>query len=476
MTAPRPWTDPAFLAAAAAGWRDRWSGREVFRVAAGPGWVRVHLAGDERPALLLSSIPGALLCLAHEGPFDRALVKALEHAPQHALGTHLKEARLTGCAMLPRDRVAAFRFATPGGDRVLLHRMFGARGNTVLLDDGANLLWSVHRPPHAALAALPADEVWTAVKAGTEDAVSGPALDRLVAVCLQREAAALAGRVRTRLKAAERLVANLERDLDNSEKGDLFRRRGEALAAHLHELSQGADEVTVDDPRSGEPLAIPLDPALPPAGNMERWFRRARKAEKGREIVKERCDAARADLAVLKEAELELQARVDADGPALEKLAALQSWRAANPDLAAPAPRSRPGRHGPEEPARPFRRYLIDDRWEAWVGRSNQENDELTHRASHVKDIWLHAQGVSGSHVILRTAGHPEQVPPNVLAKAAALAALNSKARHSGLVPVIWTERRYVRKPRKAAPGTAVCLQEKSLFVEPGIGPGVVPV
>jgi predicted ribosome quality control (RQC) complex YloA/Tae2 family protein len=64
-------------------------------------------------------------------------------------------------------------------------------------------------------------------------------------------------------------------------------------------------------------------------------------------------------------------------------------------------------------------------------------------------------------------------VPRTVLEKAAALAALHSKARHSGLVPVVWTERRYVRKPRKAAPGTAVCLREKSLFVEPGVAPGV---
>jgi len=93
-----------------------------------------------------------------------------------------------------------------------------------------------------------------------------------------------------------------------------------------------------------------------------------------------------------------------------------------------------------------------------------------------VKDIWLHAQGVSGSHVILRTAGKPEQMPAKVVAKAAALAALHSKAKHAGLVPVIWTERRYVRKPRKALPGIAVCLQEKNLFVEPGIGPDVVAI
>jgi predicted ribosome quality control (RQC) complex YloA/Tae2 family protein len=118
----------------------------------------------------------------------------------------------------------------------------------------------------------------------------------------------------------------------------------------------------------------------------------------------------------------------------------------------------------------------VDDRWEVWVGRNNKENDELTHRASHSKDIWLHAQGVPGSHVILRTAGKPEQVPRTVLEKAAALAAQNSRARHSELVPVIFTEKRYVRKPRKALPGTAVCLREKSLFVAPGLAPGVVSI
>ena len=46
--------------------------------------------------------------------------------------------------------------------------------------------------------------------------------------------------------------------------------------------------------------------------------------------------------------------------------------------------------------------------------------------------------------------------------------------RASVRVPVVWTERRYVRKPRKAAPGIAVCLREQSIFVEPGVGAGVV--
>ncbi|MBE0565013.1 MAG: DUF814 domain-containing protein, partial [Krumholzibacteria bacterium] len=152
----------------------------------------------------------------------------------------------------------------------------------------------------------------------------------------------------------------------------------------------------------------------------------------------------------------------------------VQAWRHTGADL---VPDARPvgSPLAPEEPARPFRRYLIDGRWPVWVGRSNQENDELTHRASHPRDLWLHAQGVAGSHVILRTDGQPEQVPRAVIEKAAALAALHSKAKHAGLVPVLWTERRYVRKPRKSPPGLATTLRAQSVFARPGVAPGVEP-
>jgi predicted ribosome quality control (RQC) complex YloA/Tae2 family protein len=110
-----------------------------------------------------------------------------------------------------------------------------------------------------------------------------------------------------------------------------------------------------------------------------------------------------------------------------------------------------------------------------WVGRSSRENDELTHRAAHSRDLWLHAHGAAGSHVIVRTRGRPDLVPPAVVEKAASLAAFHSKARNSSLVPVVWTEKRFVRKPRKSPPGLAVCLQDRTVMVEPGLAAGVEP-
>ena len=243
-------------------------------------------------------------------------------------------------------------------------------------------------------------------------------------------------------------------------------------------MKQGESGLETADLRDGHPLSIELNPALSPSANMENWFRRARKAEKGRDIILARLEEALTHADQFALATQRLEEIASSNCQELECLAALLDWHTAHAALlpATGAASSRRTGHAPEEPSRPFRRYQVDEKFEVWVGRNNKENDQLTHRASHSKDIWFHAQGVAGSHVILRTQGKPESIPKAVIEKAASLAALNSKAKHSSLVPVIYTERRYVRKPRKSPPGMATCLREKSIFVEPGILPGVRPI
>jgi hypothetical protein len=473
------WSDSLVLASQLAGWRQRWAGRALFRVTVGQGWVRLGLEGESRPAIFLSSVPEASLVFAQEGQLPGPVGAALPATRNHPLTRLMDAAVFSSCGMFPGDKVAAFRMTRPGGGFVyLIHQLFGAKGNTVLLDDKATLLWARHRPPHALLAAVPPDEVWS--HGEPDDApndLSVPALEHLTARLLHTTARETRTRLDRLLKSARRLATNLTRDFDSAEKGELYRRKAEALAAHLHELTQGTPSVEVEDPRDGRILKIDLDPALSPAANMDRWFRRARKADKGRDIIADRLADAMTAKETIETATIEFQEIIEVSAPPVDRLARLQEWRKDHADLLPEKKRPSPaGRYGPEEPARPFRRYLVDERWEVWVGRNNKENDELTHRSAHSRDIWLHAQGVPGSHVILRTGGKPEQVPRSVLEKAAGLAALNSRARHSGLVPVIHTQQRYVRKPRKAPAGTAVCLREKSLFVTPGVAPGVVSI
>lgn len=489
--------DAAALAGRLARWRLQYEGRPLFRAAAGPRWVRLHLAGDERFCLLLATGPGPALLCGLQGRLPAALADAMPVDRDHPLPALLAGAALTGLAALPGERVACLRLdRTDGSPMHLLHQLFGSPGNTVLLDGGGRCLWAARRPPHPLLSVVPDRATYRGGAAGGaagaphEPAAAagderGPAADEEAG--LDQLAGALAAELRARaaaglarnLRAAERLGERRAAELAAAGSGDEHRRRAEALAACLHTVRQGQARCEVADLRDGAPLVIELDPALTPAANLDALFHRARKAERGREVMaaglagaRARCEALRQSLAAL--------SALPEEGAGLERLAATQAWlsaQAGGDEEAGPGGAPAPGRarRGDDEPSRPFRRYLVDGRWEVWVGRSSRENDELTHGAAHARDLWFHAHGAAGSHVILRTRGRPELVPRAVVEKAAALAAMHSKARHASLAPVVWTERRYVRKPRKAPPGQAVTLQAHTLMVEPGIAEGVEP-
>ena len=115
-------------------------------------------------------------------------------------------------------------------------------------------------------------------------------------------------------------------------------------------------------------------------------------------------------------------------------------------------------------PTRP-RHFYSRDGYLILVGRSSRQNDHLTNRMANPDDIWMHAKGVSGSHVIIRTGG--KEVPPTTLLDGAMLAAYYSAARSSSNVAVDYVQRRHVRKPAGAPPGMVIYDHHKTLFPSP---------
>ena len=101
------------------------------------------------------------------------------------------------------------------------------------------------------------------------------------------------------------------------------------------------------------------------------------------------------------------------------------------------------------------------------VGKSGPNNHRLTFKLAGPEDFWLHAEGVSGAHVILRNerrAAHPDE---DSLKEAAEAAAWFSEARNQPAVDVQWTRRKYVRKLRGAPPGTVKIKKSATLRIRP---------
>ena len=112
------------------------------------------------------------------------------------------------------------------------------------------------------------------------------------------------------------------------------------------------------------------------------------------------------------------------------------------------------------------RRYVSSDGYEILVGRSASANDSLTFKTARPGDVWLHTADYPGSHVVIRNPIRRD-VPHRTLREAAQLAAFYSEARNNALVDVRYTPRRYVTKPRGAAPGLVRLSQFKTIAVAP---------
>lgn len=110
--------------------------------------------------------------------------------------------------------------------------------------------------------------------------------------------------------------------------------------------------------------------------------------------------------------------------------------------------------------------YELPGGWTVLVGKTEMDNDLLSLKVADPEDWWFHVRDMPGSHVILR-AKSSEEPGRQTLKLAAAIAAYHSKARHKGVAPVACTRARYVRKPKRAKPGTVQIHNEMIFKVMP---------
>lgn len=117
-------------------------------------------------------------------------------------------------------------------------------------------------------------------------------------------------------------------------------------------------------------------------------------------------------------------------------------------------------------PEMKFRRFELGDGFVLYVGKNARSNDDLTFGFARPNDYWFHARGVSGSHCVLRCPAKKEPTK-EILQKSAQISAYYSKGNKSKFVPVAFTKRKYIKKPKGAEQGTVVMMREDVLFVEP---------
>lgn len=253
-------------------------------------------------------------------------------------------------------------------------------------------------------------------------------------------------RLERAVERAQGKLARLRAESNSaSEQAVDLRAAADLLLANAHALKRGSREIELIG-FDGAPVRLELDPSMNGAEQAQAWYEKARKRERAAE---------------------QLPALIQAAEQELGKAATLLERARAGESIEVPASPTQRSRPAQPTQSLPYRRYSTTGGLEVRVGRSSRGNDELTMRHSSPNDIWLHARQTGGAHVVLRWNDATAPPPRQDLIQAATLAALHSKARHAGTVPVDWTRRKYVRKPRGSPAGQVQVERTKTLFVEP---------
>ena len=203
----------------------------------------------------------------------------------------------------------------------------------------------------------------------------------------ERRRATLLARIVKRASATDAEVASVGARIADIAERDRLRESGDALFTHAHEIPAGATSYV---PPTNPELTIVLDPELDAKENAQRYFARYRKAADALPHLEKRREALAARREALDVLAFEAER---ADPPTLPELEAdLDALEGRPPQR---APQSAARRRAPLRLERPSGARI-------YVGRSPRENAEVTFRIARPDDLWFHARGIPGSHVILQ--------------------------------------------------------------------------
>lgn len=273
---------------------------------------------------------------------------------------------------------------------------------------------------------------------------------------------------RKRIRKDSALLLALEQDRKKAEGYPEQERRAQLLNIHVARLKRGLQRIEVPDIYAGDGslITLDLDPELSPQENVAKYFAQAKKLKASVRKIEERMNG-------LAQNRTQLETRLHEllDGRLDEKRRRSLYERFVGEGWIKKTP-ARVRKPKDENEEMVFREYRVHGDWSVYVGQNDKKNDLLTFRFAKKDDLWFHARGVPGSHVVLRRAGRKDHPGKLALEQTAGLAAFYSKAKTSGLVPVSYTERKYVRKPKGAAPGQVLMEREEVILVPPGEPPG----
>ncbi len=254
-----------------------------------------------------------------------------------------------------------------------------------------------------------------------------------------------------------RKMAIQEKELAATLDRERLRQLGDIVTANIHSIKKGQKILEAEDfyDENMPVIQIPISEVLSPQENAAKFYKDYTRMKNAERELTHQLDLGREELTYL-ESVLEELGRAQTEQELEEIRQELQSGGYLRRDT---------GKKKMKQAKLQLKRYESTDGFGIYVGRNNRQNEELTFKLAAKNDIWLHAQKVHGSHVIIACNGKP--VPDDTITEAAQLAAYYSEASQGANVPVDVTPVKQIKKPSGGKPGMVIYHTYRTVYVDP---------
>ncbi len=275
---------------------------------------------------------------------------------------------------------------------------------------------------------------------------------------------------RVLINAKERIARKLDiqrAELEACKDRETLRIYAELINANLYKLEKGHEFFELENYYDNNNLIkIPVDPAISPAQNSQKYFKEYKKTYTAEKKLTEQIEQGLLDLEYI-DSVLDALSRVENEKDILaikgELIAEgyIKNKYQANGKLS-----KKDFKNGKPVSSLPPIEYMTTDGYRVLVGRNNLQNDKLSMKTANKLDMWMHTKDFPGSHVIIENQNG--QVSDQAIEEAAIIAAFHSTAGDSGAkkIPVDYTLVKNLKKPTGARPGKVIFHENWTIYAD----------
>ena len=247
-----------------------------------------------------------------------------------------------------------------------------------------------------------------------------------------------------KLKRTENSLNKMQTQIKREANCDKYRLYGDLIMANLYNLENYTDKIQVYDYENNKNIEIDLDKTKTLKENANKFYKLYNKGKTSKEKLME-----------LREEFTQLKIYLEQIKYSISNSKTYEDLLEIKPELV--EEKSNKNQVKSTEPEK-----IQKDNFTIYIGKNNRQNDFIVSKLSKDEDLWFHTKDCAGSHVLLRG----ENPPTDLILECAKLAKQYSNGSNSSKIGVIYTKRKYLRKPPKANLGYVTYKNEKEIIID----------